>query len=114
MITLSDGRVLELGKTVYHQHGLIRRGTWVLRARLHKGSGQSESSDGDEWNQGLIVKLSWSPKSRISEDIIINEARSYATASGDLWVLDHLPNVLHAEDIDRTCEEPVRPDGTSR
>jgi hypothetical protein len=54
------------------------------------------------------VKLSWSPKSRKSENIIVNEAHSYAKACGDLWVLDHLPNVLHAQDIDRTTEEPVK------
>lgn len=108
-IILSNGKVLELGKTVYHQHGLIGRGTWVLRAMLQKGSGQSESSDGDDaWNRGLIVKLSRSPKSRKSEDIIISEARNYAKACGDQWVLDHLPNVLHAEDIDRTNEGPVK------
>jgi Fungal protein kinase len=105
MIVLSNGKVLELGKTVYHHHGLIGRGTWVLRAKLKKGS---ESTDGnDAWNRGLIVKLSWSPKSRKSEDIIINEAHSQAKACGDLWVLDHLPNVMHAQDIDRTTEDPV-------
>lgn len=108
-IKLSNGKVLELGKTVYHQHGLIGRGTWVLRAKLKKGGERSQSSDDDDaWNRGLIVKLSWSPKSRKSEDIIINEARSHAKACGDLWVLDHLPNVLHAEDIDRTSEEPIK------
>lgn len=105
-IILSNGKVLELGKTVYHQHGLIGRGTWVLRAKLKKGS---ESTDGnDAWNQGLIVKFSWSPKSRKSEDIIINEAHSHAKNCGDLWVLDHLPNVMHAQDIDRTTEEPIK------
>jgi hypothetical protein len=58
-IKLSNRKVLELGETVYHQHGLIGRGTWVLRAKLKKGSEQSESSDDDDaWNRGLIVKLS--------------------------------------------------------
>ena len=108
-IKLSNGKLLELGMTVYHQHGLIGRGTWVLRAKLKKGSEQNESSDDhDAWNRGLIIKLSWSPKSRKSEDIIISEARSHAKACGDLWVLDHLPNVLHAENIDRTSEEPIK------
>ena len=108
-IAPSNGMVLELGKTIYHQHGLIGRGTWVLRARLKKRSKQSGSSDGDDaWNQGLIVKLSWSPKSRKSEDTIVDEARSYAKTCGDLWVLDHLPNVLHVENIDRTFDEPIK------
>jgi len=109
MIALSNGKILELGKTTYHQHGLIGRGTWVLRAKLKKGSNQSGSGGGDDaWNRGLIVKLSWSPKSRKSEDTIVNEARSYAKACDDLWVLDHLPNVLHAENIDRTSEQPIK------
>jgi hypothetical protein len=107
-IKLSNGKGLQLGKTVYHQHGLIGHVTWVLRAKLKKGTEQSGDSDDDAWNRGLIVKLSWSPKSRQSENIIINEAHRHAKASGNLWVLDHLPNVLHVEDIDRTSEEPIK------
>ena len=101
-ITLCNGKVLKLGTTVYHQHGLIGRGTWVVRAKVQK------QSNDVAWDRDLIVKLSWSPKSRKSEDIIVNEARSHAKACGDLWVLNHLPNVLHAEDIDRTSEEPLK------
>ncbi|KAF8800096.1 hypothetical protein BYT27DRAFT_7175755 [Phlegmacium glaucopus] len=108
-ITLCDGKVLELGKTAYHQHGLIGRGTWVVRGNLQNVNEQNRSSDVDDtWDRGLIVKLSWSSKPRKSEDIIINEARSHAKACGDMWVLDHLPNILHAQDIDRTAEEPVK------
>lgn len=81
MITLCNGKVLELGTRIYHQHGLIGRGTLVARAKLQKANEQSESSGGDgAWDQGLIVKLSWSPKSRKSENIIINEARRHAKA----------------------------------
>ena len=103
-----NGKALDLGTTVYHQHGLIGRGTWMVSAKLQTANEQSQSSDSDAWDRGLIVKLSWSPKSRKSEDIIVNEARSYAKACGDLWVLDHLPNVLHVQDIHRTTEEPVK------
>ena len=74
----------------------------MLKAKLKKGS---ESTDGnDAWNRGLIVKLSWSPKSKKSEDIIINEARSHVKACGDFWVLGHLPNVMHAQEINWTTE----------
>ena len=84
-IALSNGMVLELGKPIYHQHSLIGRGTWVLRAKLKKGSNQSGSSGGDDaWNRGLIVKLSWSPKCRKSEGTIVNEARGHAKTCGDL------------------------------
>jgi hypothetical protein len=40
-IKLEEGKVLQLGKTVYHEHGLIGRGTWVLRARLQEHSGSN-------------------------------------------------------------------------
>ena len=74
MIILSNGKVFEPGKTIYHQHGLIGRGTLVLKAKLKKGS---ESTDGNG------IELSWSPKSKKSEDIIINDARSHVKTCGD-------------------------------
>ena len=74
-ITLCNGNVLKLGTTVYHQHGLIGHGTWVVEVKLQTANGQSQSSDSDDaWDRDLIVKLSWSPKSRKSKDKIINEA----------------------------------------
>ena len=97
-IELEGGKFLRFGKTVYHQHGLIGRGTWVLRAKLRQTDGNSH----------VIVKLSWSPKSRKSEQALINKARNDAILYGDEWILDHLPNVLHAQDFDRTDEEPVK------
>ena len=97
-IGLEGGKFLRLGKTVYHQYGLIGRGTWVLRAKLRQTDGNSH----------VIVKLSWSPKSRKSEQALINKARNDAILYGDEWILDHLPNVLHAQDFDRTDEEPVK------
>jgi len=76
-------------------------------AKLVRNVGDGELDDGDEeWNQDLIVKLSWSPKSRNSEQLIIEAARNHANASEHQWVLAHLPNVLHAQDIDRTTYEP--------
>jgi Fungal protein kinase len=51
-ITLCDGKVLELGTTVYHQHYLIGRGTWVVRTKLQKANKQSGD---DAWDRGLIV-----------------------------------------------------------
>jgi hypothetical protein len=96
-IKLKGGKVLRVGKPVYHQHGLIGRGTWVLRAELQDHPGSD-----------VIVKLSWSPKSRKSEHAMINKARGDATLYGDQWVLDHFPNVLHAQDFDQTNEQPVQ------
>ena len=99
-IKLEGGKSLQLGKTVYHQHGLIGRGTWVLRAKLRE-TGSDGGSD-------AIVKLSWSPTSRKSEHAMINQARGNAILYGDQWVLDHLPNVLHSQDFDETKDGPVK------
>jgi hypothetical protein len=44
------------------------------------------------------VKLSWPPKSRISENYIIEKARNAANHDEHRWVLKHLPKFLHSED----------------
>jgi hypothetical protein len=96
-LTLSDGTRLVLGSTIYHQHGIIGRGTCVIRARRVEKTKDSGTSD-DAWDGPLIVKLSWPAKSRISENDIIEKARNAANHDEHRWVLKHLPNVLHAED----------------
>jgi len=95
-LTLSDGTRLVLGSTIFHQHGIIGRGTCVVRARrVEKGK---YSGDDDAWDGPLIVKLSWPAKSRISENSIIEKARNAADYDEHRWVLKHLPKVLHADD----------------
>lgn len=54
---------------------------------------------GKAWNEQLIVKLSWPAKSRMSEQVIIEQARSIADNDEHSWVLKYLPKVLHAEDV---------------
>ena len=112
-LKLSDGTHLLLGSTIFHQPGIIGRGTCVVRARrVKKGkySGTDDALDGP-----LIVKLSWPAKSRISENSIIEKARNAADHDEHRWVLKHLPKVLHADDwyvnllsralIDRTSDQ---------
>jgi hypothetical protein len=95
-LNLRNGTRLRLGSTVFHQHGLIGRGTCVVRAAcIEKGNGVF----GKAWNGQLIVKLSWPAKSRMSEQVIIEQARSKADNDEHHWVLKHLPKVLHAEDV---------------
>ena len=45
------------------------------------------------------MKLSWPAKSRMSEQVIIEQARSIADNDEHSWVLKYLPKVLHAEDV---------------
>jgi hypothetical protein len=95
-LNLRNGTRLRLGGTVFHQHGLIGRGTCVVQATcIEKENGVF----GKAWNGQLIVKLSWPAKSRMSEQVIIEQARLKADNDKHRWVLKHLPNVLHAEDV---------------
>jgi hypothetical protein len=72
-LTLSDGTRLVLGSTIYHQHGIIGRGTCMVRAIcVEKMKGRGADDDG--WDSPLIVKLSWPAKSKISENSIIEKA----------------------------------------
>ncbi|KAF8274805.1 hypothetical protein EI94DRAFT_1713110 [Lactarius quietus] len=91
-LTLSNGTSLRLGSTIYHQHGIIGRGTCVVRAKY------IGKSNDDSWVGSLVVKLSWPAKSRISENDLIAKARNAANHDKHRWVLKHLPKVLHAED----------------
>ena len=87
-LTLSDGTGLRLGSIIYLQHGIIGRGTCVVRATYIDGSRPGS----------LVVKLSWPAKSRVSENDLIAKARNAADHPDHRWVLKHLPKVRHAED----------------
>ena len=96
-LKLSDSTRLLLGSAIFHQHGIIGRGTCVIRAkRVEKG--KYSGTDDDAWDGPLIVKLSLPAKSRISENDIIKKARNAANHDEHRWVLKHLPKVLHSED----------------
>lgn len=98
-LKLNNGKVLKLGGTVYHQHALIGRGTCVVRAEC-VNEGRQKRNDDEAWDGPLIVKLSWPAKSRTPEQDIIKKAREAADNGQHRWVLNHLPKVLHDEDID--------------
>ncbi|KAJ3883193.1 protein kinase [Lentinula edodes] len=49
------------------------------------------------WNgEGKIVKISFMGTARQSEQGLIGEARSKAESTGELWALNHLPEVIHS------------------
>lgn len=96
-LTLSGGTSFVLGSTIYHQRGIIGRGTCVVRARYSNWS-KAHCGDDNIWDGPLVVKLSWQVKSKISESNIIAKAYNAANHDEHRWVLKHLPNILHAED----------------
>jgi hypothetical protein len=95
-LELNNGTRLKLEGKIFHQHGLIGRGTCVVRATcIKKGKGVK----GETWNGQLIVKLSWPAKSRVSEQDILERAYEAADNDEHRWVLKHLPKILHAETV---------------
>ena len=95
-LNLCNGTHLRLGGMVFHQRSLIGQGTCVVRGTcIEKGNGVC----GEAWNRQLIVKLSWLAKSRMSEQLIIEQACSKADNDKHCCVLKHLPKVLHAKDV---------------
>ena len=76
-LKLNDGTRLEFGSTVFH-HGIIGRGTCVVRAKcIEKRKGYG--ADDGAWAGPLIVKLSWPAKSRMLENGIIRKVAMPST-----------------------------------
>ncbi|KAJ7221239.1 hypothetical protein GGX14DRAFT_540485 [Mycena pura] len=98
VIKLNDGRLLTVGKTIFQSHGIIGRGTYVSQATM-----KVEGKEKD-----VIVKWSWPAKTRTPEADLVKIATDLATASGDLWALNHLPKILHAEERDFDEDSPQR------
>ena len=95
-LTLNDGAGLRLGSIIHLQHGIIGRGTCVVRAMYIDGT--RAHCDDVSWAGPLVVKLSWPAKSTDSENDLIAKARTAADHADHCWVVKHLPNVLQAED----------------
>ncbi|KAJ7797936.1 hypothetical protein B0H14DRAFT_2530667 [Mycena olivaceomarginata] len=97
-IKLNDGRSLAMGETISQSHGIIGRGTCVSRAKMEvKGK-----------EEDVIVKWSWPAKTRTPEVDLVKRATELATQSGDSWVLNHLPKILHAEEKEFDEDSPQR------
>ncbi|KAJ6521736.1 hypothetical protein B0H19DRAFT_1203531 [Mycena capillaripes] len=56
----------------------------------------------------VIVKWSWPAETRTSEAQLVGIATDLATTSGDAWVLNHLPKILHAEEKEFDADSPQR------
>jgi hypothetical protein len=85
-LRLSDGTRLLFGSTIFHQHGIIGRGTCVVRARRVE-KGKYSGTDDDAWDGPLIVKLSWPAKSRILFVLSVPPRRTAQFESFGRWVV---------------------------
>ncbi|KAH7090975.1 hypothetical protein BKA62DRAFT_776392 [Auriculariales sp. MPI-PUGE-AT-0066] len=90
ILKLEQGAVsLDLGKTLFRQHGLICRGTIVVEAKVRPRSRLSAG-------QVCVVKMYRPAATRVSESLLISQARGLAETEMP-GMLRHLPNVLASE-----------------
>ncbi|KAK7464460.1 hypothetical protein VKT23_006630 [Stygiomarasmius scandens] len=81
---------LELENVVYRAHGIIGRGSTVIKAKRIQG----------EWeDQEVIVKISFPGEGRQGEDELVAKAAKTAKDLGKdhAWAEDHLPTILWSE-----------------
>ena len=77
------------GEVISHEPSLAGRATVVLHATSSKWEGVD-----------LVVKISWPGSERIAENAFLDEAVKKAeNTAGGKWALNHLPQVLFAQDI---------------
>ncbi|KAG5220774.1 hypothetical protein IMY05_C4520000500 [Salix suchowensis] len=76
-LTLNNGLVLTLGDIVHHPHGLIGRGSLVVKVK--PGSNLPK-----EWPERVVAKLSWLPSSRQPEHDILKEIEQAITSDPSL------------------------------
>ncbi|TCD63048.1 hypothetical protein EIP91_006061 [Steccherinum ochraceum] len=92
-LRLSNGALIQLGEVLHQQTGLVGRATCVVRVE------QTERCSRRDWDgKRLVMKILWAPKQRMSEVDVIGLARERAVATGEVWVLEHLPDVLHCQE----------------
>ncbi|KAF9464594.1 hypothetical protein BDZ94DRAFT_1256112 [Collybia nuda] len=101
---------LTLQEILYHQPGIIGRGTCVI------GASCEDVKEWEKWE--LAVKVSWPSKTRRSlrkcgnfdeAEAISEEAKDLVEESKTHWALNHLPNILYSEDFDLDSEKKPMP-----
>jgi len=94
---------LKFGEVISHEPSLAGRATAVLHAK-----------PSTLWKDiNLVVKISWPGSDRVAENKFLERAVETAKSSpGDNWALNHLPQVLFAQDVvfgpDSTHEKVAR------
>ncbi|KAJ3992688.1 protein kinase [Lentinula boryana] len=87
----SDGytRIFVIKRVLYRAEGIIGRASVVLEVECVC------TESGCQWHgERKVIKISFPSRSRPPEDALIREARSKAESTGDLWALDHLPQII--------------------
>ena len=80
---------LTLGDVIANEPSLTGRSTTVLCAESSKWKGRD-----------LVVKISWPSSDRIAEHKFLNRAKEVAKSAPEHnWALQHLPDVLFAQDV---------------
>ncbi|KAJ3813716.1 protein kinase [Lentinula aff. lateritia] len=95
IFTGSDGRRrrVKITKVLYRAEGIIGRCSIVVEVEcLCTEAGCDWHEEGQATTK--VMKISFPSMTRPSEDGLIGEARSQAESSGDLWALNHLPEVI--------------------
>ena len=88
-----NNTIIRLGAVVTRQYTLVGRGTVVIEGRAEAP---------DLVDRDLMIKISWPSTDRASESDIINAARTCAAKNNNRAILDHVPEVLRAEDYSTT------------
>ncbi|KAJ3741294.1 protein kinase [Lentinula detonsa] len=87
----SDGhtRIFVIKRLLYRAEGIIGRASVVVEVECVC------TESGCQWHgERKVIKISFPSRSRPSEDALIQEARSKAESTGELWALDHLPQII--------------------
>ena len=94
-ITLREGSnpiIIDLGREIYREPGIIGRSTRTLHGSSSEWPGRQ-----------LVVKISYPSATRQGEEAFLKKATEKANEMGKekgeerYWVLDHLPTILYAE-----------------
>ena len=80
--------ILTYGEVISHESSLAGRSTAVL----HATSPRWKDTD-------LVVKISWPGAERVAENVFLDEAVKKAKSTAGKWALNHLPQVLFAQDV---------------
>ncbi len=87
-----------LRQTLFHQHGIIGRGSCVVKATVSSAPPHPIAREGTV----CVVKLSWPPKTRASESDLIEEAHELAREEGSECISENLPTIYFTKDLQTT------------